>query len=95
MGSSFSTAEYREQVIKFSKDFLSNEDNNALNTFLMQSEDFYNVFTTCLLEDFRKIKVEKMDNLVYLMSYVRESHSVISLISYLDNQSHARHCDSV
>jgi hypothetical protein len=61
----------------------------------MQSEDFYNVFTTCLLEDFRKIKVEKMDNLVYLMSYVSESHSVISLISYLDNQSHARHRDSV
>jgi hypothetical protein len=28
------------------------------------------VTTTCLLDDFRKIKVEKIDNLVYLMSYV-------------------------
>ena len=34
------------------------------------SEDFYNVFTTSLLDDFRKVKVEKIDNLIYLISYV-------------------------
>jgi hypothetical protein len=36
------------------------------------SEDFYNVTTTCLLDDFRKIKQEKIDNFIYLMSYVRD-----------------------
>lgn len=36
----------------------------------MQSDDFYNVFTTSVLDDFRKIKEEKVDNLVYLISYV-------------------------
>ena len=36
----------------------------------MISDDFYNVFTTCVVEDFRKIKQEKTDNLIYLMSYV-------------------------
>lgn len=72
MGSTFSTTEYREQVQKFSKDFLTHEDSGSLNNFLLMSEDFYNVSTTCLLDDFRKIKVEKIDNLVYLMSYVRQ-----------------------
>ena len=70
MGNSFSTADYREQVIKFSRDFLSHDDDESLNLFLMQSEDFYNVFTTCLLDDFRKVKMDKTDNLIYLMSYV-------------------------
>lgn len=70
MGNSFSTTDYREQVIKFSKEFLSIEDNEGLSNFLIQSEDFYNVFTTCVLEDFRKVKMEKADNLIYLMSFV-------------------------
>jgi hypothetical protein len=70
MGNSFSATEYREQVIKFSKEFLTLEDNLGLTNFLIQSEDFYNVFTTCVLEDFRKIKAEKVDNFVYLMSFV-------------------------
>jgi hypothetical protein len=70
MGSSFSTADYREQVINFSKSYLSHDDSAAINTFLMQSDDFYNVFTTCLLDDFRKVKTDKIDNLVFIMSYV-------------------------
>jgi hypothetical protein len=41
-----------------------------LNKFVSHSEDFYNVFTTCTLDDFRKIKEEKPDNLIYLMSHV-------------------------
>jgi hypothetical protein len=51
---------------------LTRDDSGTLNNFILQSEDFYNVTTTCMLEDFRKIKVEKPDNFVYLMSYVSE-----------------------
>lgn len=70
MGSSFSTVEYREQIIKFQTDALSHDDNDKLKNFLLQSEDFYNVFTATVLEDFRKIKEQKSENLVYLISYV-------------------------
>lgn len=73
MGAKFSTVEYREQVLKFSSDFLSNADSEALTKFLMMSEDFYNVFTTVMLDEFRKVKTEKIDNLVYLMSFVRKN----------------------
>lgn len=34
------------------------------------SEDFYNMFSACQLEDFRKVKEAKPDNIIYLMSYV-------------------------
>ena len=57
---------------------MSQEDNDSLSHFLFNSEDFYNVFTTCTLDDFRKIKDEKADNIVYLVSYVR------NLLIYLD-----------
>ncbi len=76
MGSSFSTTEYREQILKFSKDYLSNDDNQSLSNFILHSDDFYNVFTTCTLEDFRKMKIEKADNLIYLMSYVWKKHNL-------------------
>lgn len=74
MGGSFSTTDYRDQIVKFQKNYLSNDDSEALQNFLLQSEDFYNMFTTCQLEDFRRVKEAKADNLVYLMSYVRIIH---------------------
>ena len=71
MGNSFSTAEYRAQMDKFSaKDYLTHEHTGILTNFILMSEDFYNVTTTCLIDDFRKIKLENTDNFVYLMSYV-------------------------
>lgn len=70
MGGSFSTVDYREQIIKYQTTFLSQEDNDSISAFLLNSEDFYNVFTTCTLDDFRKIKEEKSDNIIYLISYV-------------------------
>ncbi len=79
MGNSFSTVEYREQIIKFHTHFLSQEDTDALNRFLTGSEDFFNVFTTCTLDDFRKVKEEKSDNLIYIISYV----GFFALKSYL------------
>jgi hypothetical protein len=70
MGGSFSTVEYREQIIKFQSNLLTHEDDEKIKHFLMVSDDFYNVFTASVLEDFRKIKEEKVDNLIYLLSYV-------------------------
>jgi hypothetical protein len=57
-------------MAKFSQEFLSHEDSGTLNNFILMSEDFYNVTTTCLIDDFRKIKLEKADNFIYLMSYI-------------------------
>lgn len=87
MGSKFSAIDYREQVINFSKNFLSHDDSAGLSNFLMQSEDFYNVFTTCLLEDMRKVKQDKVDNLIFLMSFV----STIPSLYLLGDQGPARH----
>jgi hypothetical protein len=57
-------------MAKLSQDYLSQEDSGTLNNFILMSEDFYNVTTTCLIDDFRKIKLEKADNFIYLMSYI-------------------------
>jgi hypothetical protein len=57
-------------MAKFSQEFLSHEDSGILHNFILMSEDFYNVTTTCLIDDFRKIKIEKADNFIYLMSYI-------------------------
>ena len=70
MGNNFSAKDYKAQIALFSGEFLTHEDSGTLNNFILQSDDFYNVSTTCLLDDFRKIKIEKIDNFVYLMSYV-------------------------
>jgi hypothetical protein len=85
MGNTFSAKDYQQQVANFSGEFLTHSDSGTLKNFILQSEDFYNVTTTCMLEDFRKIKVEKQDNFVYLMSYVRRDKFNLSL----DNTSHA------
>jgi hypothetical protein len=53
------------------RDYLTFDDSTMLSNFLLQSEDFYNVFTTVTLDEFRRVKADKIDNLVYLMSYVR------------------------
>lgn len=71
MGNSFSAKDYKDSIAKFQAEFLSPEDSQTLSAFLIQSEDFYNVFTTVMLEDFRRIKQDKIDNLAYLLSYVR------------------------
>jgi hypothetical protein len=73
MGGSFSTTDYRDQIVKFQKNYLSQEDATDLQNFLLMSEDFYNMFTTCQLEDFRKVKEAKSDNIIYLMSFVSRS----------------------
>jgi hypothetical protein len=56
MGNTFSAKDYQLQLANFQKEFLTHEHSGTLTNFILQSEDFYNVSTTCLLEDFRKIK---------------------------------------
>ena len=84
MGNTFSAKDYQQQVAKFSGDFLTHSDSGTLKNFILQSEDFYNVTTTCMLEDFRKIKEVQPDNFVYLMTYVRRED-----IYSVDYTSHA------
>lgn len=84
MGGSFSATEYRDQIVKFQKNYLSLEDSDDLQWFLLQSEDFYNMFTTCQLEDFRRVKEAKADNIVYLMSYVRK-YCCLNLVGNQNN----------
>ena len=45
------------------------------------SDDFANVFTTIGLDDFRKIKDDKADNIVHIVSHV--SQFSLMKISYL------------
>ena len=71
MGNTFSAKDYQLQLANFQKDFLTHEHSGTLTNFILQSEDFYNVSTTCFLEDFRKIKQDNAESFVYLMSYVR------------------------
>ena len=80
MGGSFSSTDYRESIIKFQKDFLSQDDNEALTTFLVNSEDFYNVFTSCTLDDYRKVKEEKPDNIIY--SHLSRTYKYLLYTNY-------------
>jgi len=47
MGGSFSSTDYRDKIVKFQRNFLSQDDTTDLLAFLESSEDFYNMFTTC------------------------------------------------
>ena len=50
---------------------LSIEDNEALTAFLMQSDEFAEVFSSSTLDQYRNMKKNKRENLVRLISQVR------------------------
>jgi len=78
-------------MAKFSQDFLSHEDSGTLSNFLLMSEDFYNVTTTCLIDDFRKIKLEKADNFIYLMSYIiKVMHDIATQYKIITDENHKK-----
>ena len=79
MGGSFSTVEYREKIISFQNNLIVLDDNTSINDFLSSSEDFNNVITASTIEDYRKIRDAKPDNLVYLISYVRQNYPICIL----------------
>ena len=46
-----------------------------LKLFLDQSSDFYNVFTSSTLDDYRALKREKPENFIFLISQVSFSET--------------------
>lgn len=44
------------------------ESKEEINIFLQLSCDFYNVFTSSQLDDYRLLKKEKPQNLIFLIS---------------------------
>jgi hypothetical protein len=73
MGASFSTTEYREQIIKLQTELLGQDQMQQLSDFVGQSDEFWNVFSATSLEDFRRIRDDKGDNLSFLFSYVSDT----------------------
>jgi len=70
MGATFSATEYTKQITSFKSVELSHTNDEAINQFLGMSSDFYNVFTSSTLEDYREMKKKKPENLIYLVSQV-------------------------
>ena len=70
MGAAFSASEYTKQIISFNENTLGNLNDEEINLFLAMSSDFYNVFSSSTLEDYRQMKKRKPENLIYLISQV-------------------------
>ena len=70
MGATFSATEYTKQIATFKSSELGHTNDEEINLFLGMSSDFYNVFTSSTLEDYRDLKKKKTDSLIYLISQV-------------------------
>ena len=53
MGATFSATEYTKQIASFNENVLGNLNDEEINNFLAMSSDFYNVFSSSTLEDYR------------------------------------------
>lgn len=53
MGATFSATEYTKQIASFNVNELSHTNDDEINLFLGMSSDFYNVFASSTLEDYR------------------------------------------
>ncbi len=54
-----------------------------LNEFFTASADYINMFTHTTLDDFRKIKEDKIENFVFVVSYVRLYSDIFDRLSRL------------
>ena len=70
MGADFSQQDYRGHLDKFRKDRLTLDHSQMLDDFFAASEDFANVFMSVSLADYRRLKAEKPENFIHLLSYV-------------------------
>ena len=71
MGGSFSATEYIKTIRAFNeKKEFTREDDANVELFLQQSCDFFNVFTSSTLEDYRELKKQNANNLIFLISSV-------------------------
>lgn len=75
MGVTFSAETYIKQVRAFGEKELERKDDEAIKMFLVQSCDFFNVFTTTTLEDYRQLKKLNPNNLIFLISQVSPTKS--------------------
>jgi len=73
MGATFSATEYTKQIASYNVTELGHTNDEEINLFLGMSSDFYNVFASSTLEDYRQLKKKKPENLIYLISQVRQS----------------------
>jgi hypothetical protein len=71
MGATFSANDYIKQIRGFSVRELTREQDDEVKVFLMLSEDFFNVFTSSSLDDYRQLKKANANNLIFLISQVR------------------------
>jgi len=71
MGASFSSEEYRSYIVKFQNEKLDQSKVESLTKFLIQSDVFHNVVSSCSLQDFRVVRDTQPENLTFLVSYVR------------------------
>lgn len=70
MGATFSADEYIKTIRNFSEKELTNEHFKNIEQFFVQSTDFFNVFTSSSLEDYRQLKRSMQHNLIFLISKV-------------------------
>jgi hypothetical protein len=70
MGGSFSATDYIKTIRSFSESELTKDHDSTIQLFLSQSNDFFNVFTSSTLDDYRTMKKTNANNLVYLISSV-------------------------
>ena len=59
---------YQKQIKSFSQTEITNDNVEEINNFFKVSSDFYNVFTSSTLEDYRRLKREKTQNLIFMIS---------------------------
>ena len=78
-GASIDESEFQKQIKSFSESDISIEHIDEINMFFKVSSDFTSFFTSCNLEDFRKLRKVKPQNLIFLMSQAIKVMSDVSL----------------
>ena len=86
MGATFSATEYTKQIASFNSSELGHTNDEEINLFLGMSSDFYNVFASSTLEDYRQLKKKKPENLIYLISQVRRP----TRVNFLGDKGYTR-----
>jgi hypothetical protein len=76
---------------KFKTDRLTLGHSQMLDDFFVASEDFANVFMSVSLADYRRLKTEKPENFIHLVSYaVRTMHMMATNIRVIEEGDAAK-----
>jgi hypothetical protein len=68
LGSDLDESEFQKQIKSFMETEITLEHVEELNVFFKVSNDFPTFFTSCTLEDFRKLRQTKPANLIFMIS---------------------------